>query len=36
MKALEFLLGLLLWAIILAGMTGASVALGAIMWALLK
>ena len=33
---MEFLLGLLLWTLVIAGMVGASVAFGAILWGLLK
>ena len=36
MKLGEFLLGLFLWLLVIAGMVGASVAFGAILWALVR
>lgn len=36
MKILDALLGLFLWLLVIAGMVGASVAFGAILWALVR
>ena len=36
MKILEILLGVFLWAVIIAGMVGASVAFGAVIYTILK